>query len=161
MCTFVIKHFSLNNWCRCNLLVVVFENDFCLQQWINVLYSLHNQFCFRKQYISRNIEIQGVPSTVTDSLLDDKGIDVFSQLNIFISKYFMPDVALYISENLTPFNQHLTAQCRELRRANLIHNCWNYSDESACNFNSELERYPWTLLWFCVQWKKWIKVTEI
>ena len=33
---------------------------------------------------------------------------------------FKPDVALYISENLTPFNQHLTWQHRELKRAKLF-----------------------------------------
>ena len=36
---------------------------------------------------------------------------------------FKPDVALYISENLTPLNQHLAWQCRELKRARLIHSC--------------------------------------
>ena len=34
---------------------------------------------------------------------------------------FKSDVALYISENLTPFNQRLTWQCRELKIARLIH----------------------------------------
>ena len=38
---------------------------------------------------------------------------------------FKPDVALYISENLAPFNQRLAWQCRELKRARLIHNCWS------------------------------------
>ena len=38
---------------------------------------------------------------------------------------FKPDVALYISENLTPFNQRLAWQCRELKRARLIHSCWS------------------------------------
>ena len=37
---------------------------------------------------------------------------------------FKPDVALYISENLTPFNQRLAWQCGELR-LRLIHNCWS------------------------------------
>ena len=40
-----------------------------------------------EQYTSRNnIEIQGIPSSVHDSLLEDKVIDMFSQLNITISK---------------------------------------------------------------------------
>ena len=39
---------------------------------------------------------------------------------------FKPDIALYISENLlTPFNQCLAWQCRELKRARLIHSCWS------------------------------------
>ena len=33
---------------------------------------------------------------------------------------FKPDVALYISENLTPFNQRLAWQCRERKRARLM-----------------------------------------
>ena len=38
---------------------------------------------------------------------------------------FKPDVALYISENLTPLNQRLAWQSRELKRARLIHSCWS------------------------------------
>ena len=38
---------------------------------------------------------------------------------------FKSDVALYISENLTPFNQRLTWQCRELKIARLIHSFWS------------------------------------
>ena len=38
---------------------------------------------------------------------------------------FKPDVALYISENLTFFNQRLAWQCREHERARLIHSCWS------------------------------------
>ena len=123
-----------------------------------------------EQYTRRkNIEIQGIPSSVHDSLLEDKVVDIFSQLNIAISKSdiedchrlgkanpkntierfvnrkfcnialeknkqlslnktelgFKPDVALYISENLTPLNQRLAWQCRELKRARLIHSCWS------------------------------------
>ena len=36
---------------------------------------------------------------------------------------FKPDVALYISENLTRFHQRLAWQCRELKRAQMIHRC--------------------------------------
>ena len=40
-----------------------------------------------EQYTGRNnIEIQGIPSTVHGNLLEDKVIDIFSQLNIAISK---------------------------------------------------------------------------
>ena len=38
---------------------------------------------------------------------------------------FNPDVALYISENFTPLNQHLAWQCRELKRGRLIYSCWS------------------------------------
>ena len=38
-----------------------------------------------EQYTRRNnIEIQGIPSSVHDNLLEDKFIDIFSQLNITI-----------------------------------------------------------------------------
>ena len=145
-----------------------------------------------EQYTSRNnIEIQGIPSSVHDNILEDKVIDIFSQLNITISKSdiedchrlgkanpkntivqfanrkfcndawekkkklmslhkteldFKPDVALYISENLTPFNQCLAGQCRELKRARLIHSCWSLKsvvkirhtmNEHALSINSE------------------------
>ena len=42
---------------------------------------------------------------------------------------FKPDVALYISENLTHFNQCFAwrelRECRELKRGRLIHSCWS------------------------------------
>ena len=36
---------------------------------------------------------------------------------------FKSGVALYINESLTPFSQRLAWQCRELKRARLIHSC--------------------------------------
>ena len=48
-----------------------------------------------EQYTRRNnIEIQGIPSTVHDNLLEDKTIDIFSQLNITISKSDIKDRCL-------------------------------------------------------------------
>lgn len=45
-----------------------------------------------EQYTRRsNIEVQGIPSTVNDKLLDDKVIDIFNQLNITISKSDIED----------------------------------------------------------------------
>ena len=45
-----------------------------------------------EQYTRRNnIEIQGIPSTVNDKLLDDKVIEIFSQLNFTISKSDIED----------------------------------------------------------------------
>ena len=35
------------------------------------------------------------------------------------------ELHLYISKNLNPFNQCLAWQCRELKRARLIHSCWS------------------------------------
>ena len=43
--------------------------------------------CTRKN----NIEIQGIPSTVNDNLLEDEMTDIFSQLNISISKSDIED----------------------------------------------------------------------
>ena len=41
------------------------------------------------------------------------------------SRAFQPDVKLYLSENLTPYNQYLGWKCRELKRASLIHGSWS------------------------------------
>ena len=46
----------------------------------------------REQYMGRNnIEIQGIASTVHDNLLEDKVIDIFTQLNFTISKSDIED----------------------------------------------------------------------
>ena len=37
----------------------------------------------------------------------------------------MSNVKLYMSENLTPYNQHLAWKCRELKRAGVIHSSWS------------------------------------
>ena len=45
-----------------------------------------------EQYTRRNnIEIQGVPSTVNDSLLEDKVVNILSQLNITNTKSVIED----------------------------------------------------------------------
>ena len=38
---------------------------------------------------------------------------------------FESNVKLYVSENLTPYNQHLAWKCRELKRAGIIHSSWS------------------------------------
>ena len=50
---------------------------------------------------------------------------------------FKPDVALYISENFTPFDQHLAWPCRDLKRARLIHSSWSSKSvvKIRCNMN--------------------------
>ena len=38
---------------------------------------------------------------------------------------FQSDARIFVSENLTPYNQHLAWKCRELKRASKIHSCWS------------------------------------
>ena len=38
---------------------------------------------------------------------------------------FDSNVKLYVSENLTPYNQHFAWKCRELKIAGLIHSSWS------------------------------------
>ena len=35
------------------------------------------------------------------------------------------DARIFVSENLTPYNQHLAWKCRELKGAGKIHSCWS------------------------------------
>ena len=42
---------------------------------------------------------------------------------------FQSDARIFVSENLTPYNQHLAWKCRELKRASKIHSCWSAKDE--------------------------------
>ena len=72
------------------------QENFRLQQEVQLLENklsdtemAENKF---GQYMRRNhLEIQGVPSSVHDNLLEDKVIDIFSQLNITISKSDIED----------------------------------------------------------------------
>ena len=38
---------------------------------------------------------------------------------------FANDTKIYVSENLTPYNQRLAWKCRELKRAKKIHKVWS------------------------------------
>ena len=38
---------------------------------------------------------------------------------------FQSDARIFVSENLTPYNQHLAWKCRELKQAGKIHSCWS------------------------------------
>ena len=72
------------------------EENFRLQQKVqhleNKLSDIEIAENKLEQYTRRNnIEIQGIPSTVRDNLLEDKVIDIFSQLNITISKSDIED----------------------------------------------------------------------
>ena len=67
------------------------EENFSLQQKVqhlgNKLSDTEIAENKLEQYMRRNdIEIQGIPSTVHDNLFEDKATDIFSQLNITISK---------------------------------------------------------------------------
>ena len=72
------------------------EENFRLQQRVQHLEKRLSDIEIAKnkleQYTRRNyIEIQGIPSSVYDNLLEDKVIDIFSQLNIIISKSDIED----------------------------------------------------------------------
>ena len=72
------------------------EENFSLQQKVQYLGNKlsDTEIAENKleQYMRRNdIEIQGIPSTVHDNLFEDKVIDIFSQLNITISKSDIED----------------------------------------------------------------------
>ena len=47
---------------------------------------------------------------------------------------FKPDAVLYIGENITPFNQGLAWQCRELKRIKLIHSYWIHSCKNQVHY---------------------------
>ena len=38
---------------------------------------------------------------------------------------FQSDARIFVSENLTPYNQHLAWKCRESKREGKIHCCWS------------------------------------
>ena len=38
---------------------------------------------------------------------------------------FQSDERIFVSGNLTPYNQHLAWKCRELKQAGKIHSCWS------------------------------------
>ena len=72
------------------------EENFRLQQKVqhlqNKLSDIEIAENKLEQYMSRNnTEIQGIPSTINDNLLNDKVIDIFSQLNITSSKSDIKD----------------------------------------------------------------------
>ena len=41
---------------------------------------------------------------------------------------FDSNVKLYVSKNVTPYNQHLAWKCRELKRAGIIHSSCSSKD---------------------------------
>ena len=53
---------------------------------------------------------------------------------------FESNVKLYVSENLTPYNQHLASKCRELKRAGVIHSSW--SSKGIINLRRTANEHP-------------------
>ena len=87
-----------------------------------------------------NTEIQGIPSDIGDDSLEDKVIEILAEVQIVATKSdiedchrlgkngstcFANDTKIYVSENLTPYNQCLACKCRELKRAKKIHKVWS------------------------------------
>ena len=63
---------------------------------------------------------------------------------------FANDTKIYVSENLTPYNQRLAWKCRELKRAKKIHKVWSMTgvikirqspNERAYSINNDDIRY--------------------
>ena len=46
---------------------------------------------------------------------------ILTSLNLIL----LNGTKIYVSENLTPYNQHLPWKCRELKRAKKIHKVWS------------------------------------
>ena len=130
-----------------------------LESRISVLETDLNK---QDQYNRCNIlDIQQISDSVPDDQLEEKVIEIFSQINVkinaldaegchgmgkskkttivrFLEKKlslnrklyneklgFQSDARIFVSENLTPYNQHLAWKCRELKRASKIHSCWS------------------------------------
>ena len=135
-----------------------------LESQISVLETDLNK---QDQYSRRNnLDIQGIPDSVSDDQLEEKVIEIFNQLNVKIDKFdiedchpmgklkkttivrfvnrknckailekklslnrklenaklgFQSDERIFVSGNLTPYNQHLAWKCRELKQAGKIH----------------------------------------
>ena len=123
------------------------------------------------QYNRRNnLEIHGIPSNISDDILEEKVIQIFEGIDVslnandiedchclgksgknnivrFVNRRickkalenkkdlnnkldnaklgFQSAVKIFLSENLTPCNQHLAWMCKELKRARKIHSCWS------------------------------------
>ena len=123
------------------------------------------------QYNRRNnLEIHGIPSNISDDMLEEKVIRTFEGIDLsltandiedcqrlgksgkntivrFVNRRickkalenkkdlnnklenakleFQSDVKIFLSESLTPYNQHLAWMCRQLKQARRIHSCWS------------------------------------
>ena len=78
--------------------------------------------CHRLGKSSKSTIVQFVNRKHCNAILSKK----FETSKIDKSKLgFESNVKLHVSENLTPYNQHLACKCRELKRARVIHNSWS------------------------------------
>ena len=78
--------------------------------------------CHRLGKSSKSTIVQFVNRKHCNAILSKK----FETSKIDKSKLgFESNVKLHVSENLTPYNQHLACKCRELKRAMVIHNSWS------------------------------------
>ena len=78
--------------------------------------------CHRLGKSSKNTIFQFVNRKHCNAILSKK----FETSKIDKSKLgFESNVKLYVSENLTLYNQHLAWKCRELKRAGVIHSSWS------------------------------------
>ena len=78
--------------------------------------------CHRLGKSSESTIVQFVNRKHCNAILSKK----FETSKIDKSKLgFESNVKFYVSENLTPYNQHLAWKCRELKRAGLIHSSWS------------------------------------
>ena len=78
--------------------------------------------CHRLGKSSKSTIVQIVNRKHCYAILNNK----FETSKIYRSRLgFESNVKLYVSENLTPYNQHLAWQCRELKRAGVIHSSWS------------------------------------
>ena len=69
-------------------------------------------------WVSRRKQALEIGRTVRQLSLENRKLD-----NAKLG--FQSDSRIFVSKNLTPYNQHLAWKCRELKRAGKIHSCWS------------------------------------
>ena len=110
------------------------------------------------QYTRRNnIEIQGIPAMLSDDHLEHKVLNICKSINLTVENSdnegchelrktdnaklcFQDNVKLFVSENLSPFNQRLAWKFRELRQASKIHSA--FSSKGIVKFCHRMNEQP-------------------
>ena len=59
---------------------------------------------------------------------------------------FANDTKIYVSENLTPYNQRLAWKCRELKRAKKIHKVWSMKGVSKLDDHPMSDHTPFIMM---------------
>ena len=59
---------------------------------------------------------------------------------------FANDTKIYVSENLTPYNQRLAWKCRELKRAKKIHKVWSMKGVSKLDDHPMSDHTPYIMM---------------